>query len=103
LSESEAPLENIQKVFSELALIESQEQYLPNIRSIQYKKDDVLDENNYLIDLLPKIITDTEAKIVLCYTTHGRTAAKISALGMSVPLLIFTRDDFSYRYNNLLW
>ena len=22
---------------------------------------------------------------------------------MSVPLLIFTRDDFSYRYNNLLW
>ncbi|AKH32533.1 pyruvate kinase [candidate division SR1 bacterium Aalborg_AAW-1] len=103
LSESEAPLENIQKVFSELALIESQEQYLPNIRSIQYKKDDILDENNYLIDLLPKIITDTEAKIVLCYTTHGRTAAKISALGMSVPLLIFTRDDFSYRYNNLLW
>ena len=103
LSESEQPLEHIQKVFSELDIIEWSNQYLPDIRNIQYKKDDLINENNYLIDLLPKIVKDTWAKIVLCYTTHGRTAATISALGMSIPLLMFTRDDFSYRYNNLLW
>ena len=55
-----------------------------------------------MISLLPKIIKDTGAKIVLCYTGEGITAARISALGMDTPLLMFTRDDFSYRYNNLL-
>lgn len=102
LMETETPLENIQKVFNELDIIEWSGDYLPKIRNIHYKKDNIVNENNYLIDLLPKIVEDTWAKIVLCYTTHGRTAAKISALGMSVPLLMFTRDDFSYRYNNLL-
>ncbi len=103
LNETETPLESIQKVFTELMTIEGTGEYLPEIRSIQYKKDEIVNENNYLIDLLPKIVADTGAKIVLCYTTHGHTAATISALGMNIPLLMFTRDDFSYRYNNLLW
>ena len=102
LLESETPLEHIQMVFGELSLIESSNEYLPEIRAIEYKTDDVIDENNYLIDLLPRIVKDTGAKIILCYTSHGHTASKISALGMSIPLLMFTRDDFSYRYNNLL-
>ena len=59
-------------------------------------------EGSYMISLLPQMIKDTGAKIVLCYTSEGLTAAKISSLGMISPLLMFTRDDFSYRYNNLL-
>lgn len=102
LLESETPLEYIQMVFGELSSIEASNEFLPAIRSIEYKSDELIDENNYLIDLLPKIVEDTGAKIILCYTSHWYTASKISALGMSIPLLMFTRDDFSYRYNNLL-
>lgn len=102
LLESETPLEHIQMVFGELSSIEASNEFLPAIRSIEYKSDELIDENNYLIDLLPKIVEDTGAKIILCYTSHWYTASKISALGMSIPLLMFTRDDFSYRYNNLL-
>lgn len=104
LNETETPLEYIQQVFGELAVIE-QETEIFGQREWTANMDNTawLDENHYLIDLLPRIIKDTDAKIILCYTTHGRTAAKIASLGMNIPLLMFTRDDFSYRYNNLLW
>lgn len=105
LMDTPTPLEHIQKVFSELDSIESDNDKLPKVRTIDYH--DIahggINENRYLINLLPQIVKDTGAKIVLCYTTHGHTAAQISALGMGIPILTFTRDDFSYRYNNLLW
>lgn len=102
LNKTDIPLEHIQRVFSELDRIESHTEMLPIVRHISYRDDNKINENNYIIDLLPQIVHDTEAKIILCYSTYGHTAAKISSLGMNIPLLIFTRDDFSYRYNNLL-
>ncbi len=102
LTEQESPLEEIQYVFRELDKAEEEILDTPIIRDAIYLSDKGIDENNYLINLLPQIVHDTKAKIVLCYTTHGVTSSKISALGMHIPLLVFTRDDFSYRYNNLL-
>lgn len=98
----ESPLDYIQYIFN--LLHESELNYGNNnqVRELDYHKNNIVHEGNYMISLLPKIIKDTWAKIVLCYTGEWITAARISALGMDTPLLMFTRDDFSYRYNNLL-
>ncbi len=103
LNNVENALDSIQHVFTLLQEVENCVEDFYQTRSINYYKDNIVHEGNYLISLLPKIIKDTWAKIVLCYTGQGLTAAKISALGMNTPLLMFTKDDFSYRYNNLLW
>ena len=103
LNTVENALDSIQHVFALLQEVETCVEDIYHTRSINYYKDNIVHEGNYLISLLPKIIKDTWAKIVLCYTGQWLTAAKISALGMNTPLLMFTKDDFSYRYNNLLW
>lgn len=100
LNTIEEPLECIQEVFWLLAdLEESQTSAIERTITSNWE----FDENNYLINLLPKILEETKAKIVLCYSARGYTTGKIASLWLKVPLLVFTRDDFSYRYNNLLW
>lgn len=103
LTESDDPLDAIQSGF---AAIQDQEARLVDLmqsRKLSYlNADGIVNENDYLINILPNLIKDTHAKIILCYTSDGSTAAKLSTLSMDVPLLVFTRDDFSYRYNNLL-
>ena len=98
----ESPLDYIQYIFN--LLNESELSYSEHTisRSLDYYKNNIVHEWNYMISLLPQLIKDTGAKIVLCYTWEGITAAKVSSLWMDIPLLMFTRDDFSYRYNNLL-
>jgi pyruvate kinase len=96
------PLDYIQYIFNLLHDIELDYDWKLQNRQWDCYKNNVIHEGNYLISLLPKIIEDIDAKIILCYTGEGMTAARISALGMDTPLLMFTRDDFSYRYNNLL-
>jgi len=98
----ENPLDYIQYIFNLLNEYELHYRENNSMRELDYHKNNIVHEWNYMISLLPKIIQDTGAKIVLCYTGEGITAARISALGMDTPLLMFTRDDFSYRYNNLL-
>jgi pyruvate kinase len=102
LNAADSPLEYVQYILNLLTENELSygNDYCP--RELNYHKNNVVHEGNYMISLLPKIVQEAGAKIVLCYTGEGITAAKISALGMDIPLLIFTRDDFSYRYNNLL-
>ena len=98
----ENPLDYIQYVFNLLNDSEVLYSENPVSRDFDYYKNNVVHEWNYMISLLPKLIKDTWAKIVLCYTGDWITAAKVSSLWMDTPLLMFTRDDFSYRYNNLL-
>ncbi len=102
LSNTDNALNSIQYIYNLINDIES-DNVERQSRELDYYKDNVVHEWNYLISLLPKVIKDTGARIILCYTGDGLTAAKISALGMDIPLLVFTREDFAYRYNNLLW
>lgn len=103
LDSLDEPLEHIQRIFSQLEEIETSKRHLPALKKFDDIVDDLFQEDNYIINLIPQIVKDTDAKIVLCYTGHGVTSAKIASLGMEVPLLVFTKNEFSYRYNNLLW
>lgn len=103
ITEQNMPVESIQHITN--LLIDAETKNLMSIQSHRflYKTDADVNESNYMISLLPKIIEDIHAKVIVCYTSNWVTAAKISSLKLSIPSIVFTKNDAVYRYNNLLW
>lgn len=102
ITEKGSPVDPIQSLTLILQQAESDMASVPQYGRFTYTVDNEVDESNYIISLIPKVLQDIDAKVVICYTGSGFTSAKIASLKLSVPSLVFTKNDAVYRYNNLL-
>lgn len=59
--------------------------------------------NDYIIYNSYRAIIELWAKAVICYTENGYTAARLASYRPNVPIIAFTKNDYAYRYLNLLW
>ena len=57
----------------------------------------------YLIHNSYRSIIELGVKAVICYTENGYTAARLASYRPNVPIITFTKNDYAYRYLNLLW
>ena len=103
VTENKLPVETIQNLTNMFIDAEMSNCYEPVCDRFTYIIDNHIYEANYMITLLPKIIEDIDAKVIICYTSTWVTAAKIASLKLSIPSIVFTKNDPVYRYNNLLW
>ena len=102
ITERNTPVESIQHITNLLIGAECKNLNLYQNDRFIYTTDNEINESNYMVSLLSKIINDVHAKVIVCYTSTGWTAAKISSLKLSIPSIVFTKNDAVYRYNNLL-
>lgn len=102
ITEVKAPLDPLSMIIN--FLIEWEQQWTQAISwyDLSYVYNNEVDESSYLVSLLPRIIADTGARVAICYTAGGLTSARIASLKLNIPVIVFTRNDFIYRYNNLL-
>ena len=102
ITEVKSPLDPLSTITN--FLIEWEQKNIANIAGydLSYMYNGVVDESSYLVSLLPRIIADTGARVAICYTAGGLTSARIASLKLNIPVIVFTRNDFIYRYNNLL-
>lgn len=102
ITEVKAPLDPLSMIIN--FLIEWEQQWTQAISwyDLSYIYNGEVDESSYLVSLLPRIIADTGARVAICYTAGGLTSARIASLKLNIPVIVFTRNDFIYRYNNLL-
>lgn len=59
--------------------------------------------NDYIIFNAYRSIMELGIKAVICYTENGHTAARLASYRPNIPIIAFTKNDFAYRYLNLLW
>lgn len=102
ITEKWSPVDPIQYLTGVLQQAEQETSMVPQYDRFTYTINNEIEESNYVISLLPRIIQDIDAKVVICYTGSGYTSAKIASLKLAIPSLIFTKNDAVYRYNNLL-
>jgi len=57
---------------------------------------------DYIIYNVYRITQELDIKAMVGYTESGYTTARLASLGMSVPVIAFTKSDETYRYLNLL-
>ena len=103
VTENKLPVETIQSLTNMFIDAEMSNCHESVYDRFTYIIDNHIYEANYMITLLPKIIQDIDAKVIICYTSTWVTAAKIASLKLSIPSIVFTKNDPVYRYNNLLW
>jgi pyruvate kinase len=102
ITEHNLPVESVQHITNLLMDAEIKNLTFHQGERFLYSVENEINESNYMVSLLPKIIEDVHAKVIVCYTSGGLTAAKIASLKLSVPSIVFTKSDAVYRYNNLL-
>lgn len=102
ITEVKSPLDPLSTIIN--FLIEWEQKGTQTIAGydLSYTYRDEVDESAYLVSLLPRVIEDTAARVAICYTAGGLTSARIASLKLNIPVIVFTRNDFIYRYNNLL-
>jgi pyruvate kinase len=59
--------------------------------------------NDYIIYNAYRSIVELGVKAVICYTENGYTAARLASYRPNIPIIAFTKNDYAYRYLNLLW
>jgi pyruvate kinase len=102
ITEQALPVEALQHIITTLWEAETQTMYTEQFQRFAYVSEQTIDESNYMVSILPKIIQDVDVKAIVCYTNLWQTAAKISSLKLAIPSIVFTKNDYVYRYNNLL-
>lgn len=58
--------------------------------------------NDYIIYNGYRSIVELGIKAVICYTENGYTAARLASYRPNIPIIAFTKNDYAYRYLNLL-
>lgn len=59
--------------------------------------------HDYIIYNGYRTIEELNIKAVICYTENGYTAARLASYRPNIPIIAFTKNDYAYRYLNLLW
>lgn len=59
--------------------------------------------NDYIIYNSYRAVIELGIKAVICYTENGYTAARLASYRPNIPIIAFTKNDYAYRYLNLLW
>jgi pyruvate kinase len=58
--------------------------------------------NDYIIYNAYRSVWELGIKAIICYTENGYTAARLASYRPNIPIIAFTKNDFAYRYLNLL-
>lgn len=58
--------------------------------------------NDYIIYNAYRSVMEIGVKAVICYTENGYTAARLASYRPNIPIIAFTKNDYAYRYLNLL-
>jgi pyruvate kinase len=58
--------------------------------------------NDYIIYNAYRSVGELGIKAIICYTENGYTAARLASYRPNIPIIAFTKNDFAYRYLNLL-
>lgn len=58
--------------------------------------------NDYIIYNSYRSVMELGIKAIICYTENGYTAARLASYRPNIPIIAFTKNDYAYRYLNLL-
>ena len=74
--------------------------------SLKYE-DLIIGEEHEITDCIIyeawKLSEEMNIKAIICPTETGYTPARLSTLKPKVPIIAFTRNDYTFKYLNLLW
>ncbi|MFA7284658.1 MAG: pyruvate kinase [Candidatus Absconditabacterales bacterium] len=59
--------------------------------------------HDYIIYNAYRTLQEIGIKAIICYTENGYTAARLASYKPNIPVIAFTKNDYAYRYLNLLW
>ncbi len=98
--------EDLQDTLIEIATIinETNIEEIDLDRRVPFAKLAQQEENvqHYLIDRWFKITKEMPIKAIICYTDTWELITKLWSLRPTIPLIVFTKNDYVYRYVNLL-
>lgn len=102
-SHGDDPLESLSGLYE--ALLQKPDEDM--ITEVWLPDVQVEDDSQLILDYLvynsQRIALELDVKAVVCFTTSGRLASKLSAIKFPLPLISFTKSDETYKYTNLLW
>lgn len=58
--------------------------------------------HDYIIYNSYRTLQEIGIKAIICYTENGYTAARLASYKPNIPIIAFTKNDYAYRYLNLL-
>ncbi len=58
---------------------------------------------DYILYNAYRAAKEVEVRAMVLYTENGYSAARLSSLKPWIPLISFTKNDYNYRYLNILW
>ena len=58
--------------------------------------------HDYIIYNAYRTLEEIGIKAIICYTENGYTAARLASYKPNIPVIAFTKNDYAYRYLNLL-
>jgi len=96
----EDPLESVNAIFDYLKK-QAPENYRNGDISKYYNKDET-EIMDYIVASAYRMTKELYVKAIICYTTNGYIATKLSALKIDLPIIAFTKNDDTFRYLTLL-
>lgn len=94
------PLESVNAVFDYLKKPAPENQRTGEIVKYYNKwETEIID---YIIANAYRMTKELYVKAIICYTTNGYIANKLSSLKIDLPIIVFTKNDDTFRYLTLL-
>ena len=71
-------------------------------RKIQRFDEAEFEVRDYIIYNARRITQELDVKAIVCFTENGYTSARIASLNPKVPVITFTKSNYTYRFLNLI-
>jgi adenine/guanine phosphoribosyltransferase-like PRPP-binding protein len=71
-------------------------------KKIQRFDEAEFEVRDYIIYNAYRITQELDIKAIVCFTDNGYTSARVASLNPKVPVITFTKSNYTYRFLNLI-